>query len=102
MADVTNIIYRVEGADSQPHESMENVADPSYGIWVVEHDILPEEQEKYPHILKQVVEIAQHVKKPSAYIHISLAEGHTPFPFRLPSSILREIADAGCTLEIDV
>lgn len=100
MAEVTNITFRVEGASEKPHKLMESVGDPTLGIWVSDHDIMPEEQAKIPDVLENVLKIASEVNEGSKYIHIGLAGGR--MPFRLSPALLISIAKVECTLEIEV
>lgn len=99
MCSVVNIILRIEHAGEQPHPSMESVGDPRDGIWVKDNDVFPDEQHMVFPWLKEAIALAAEIKGHEKYLYLCFGGGRGTF--RLEPALLKEMAEAGCILEID-
>ncbi len=95
---VDNLILRVEGCEGVPHPELEAAGPQCPGMWTKDYDVFSiESGEAFIAALRDAARIASEVSSGKTYLHIEPA-GETIF--RLPPSLLSEMAEASCTLEV--
>ncbi len=95
---VDNLILRVEGALTSPHPELESPTPRCPDLWTKDYDVFSIENESaLIAALRDAARIASEVSVGEKYLHMELA-GETIL--RLPPSLLKAIAESGCTLEL--
>ena len=100
MVAVYNLILRVENCSICPSPGeMEQVADPSYGIWIKDYDVFgTEDEESLLALINDALRLAAKINVGEKFIHLGVQEDNGLM--RFSPDFLRTVSEAGCVLEI--
>lgn len=96
---LSNLILRVEDAETNPHVELEDVSKSGTKLYIKDYDVFLLNSEK--DVLEAILDaarIASEITVGQKFIHLSIQDETTPL--RIEPELLRLIAHSGCTIEI--
>lgn len=96
---LSNLILRVEDAETNPHVELEDVSRSDTKLYIKDYDVFLLNSEK--DVLEAILDaarIASEITVGQKFIHLSIQDETTPL--RIEPELLRLIAHSGCTIEI--